>query len=410
MDTITQEISDVVCTAVTLGHIKKFGTKSKIQIVYEKHENAESEKKNKENSKKTEKDQKKLKKLEDEIAVLEQEIKNEKQHLSIEYKLKNIGCEIMLNRVDPDKRNILLITGSNNYIDCNNLVEYNKELSNKLSFINQKVNEYKKATTTAQGKEQKLYGAYIGGTYNADTGVLRLLGPSKIIIKKSEFILNGIGIENLNNEYKIYRELSSFIMNNLTDATNEAVKAIKNKYYNQIIIDDYFKEKKLILENTKLNDGELFGSVHGLINAIIYYRIEANSKDVACEFAFSNDTTKVGSCVPCSIFASSNGTPANFTHFGRGDYWNLPQSCMEYNGLDMKRKAWEEYVRECFQIGIDIINTMADKHDEQVKDAIGTVNAYTNKKENKNKIPEIFLHSLMYAGSFIGKMDRIIKI
>ncbi len=408
MDTITKEISDVVCTAITLGHIKKFGPKSPIQIVYEKHENAENEKKNKEDLKKKTSDQKELKKLEDEIAALEQEIENEKQHLRIQNKLKEIGCNITLNKVDPDKRDILLITVSSNGIPCDNLVEYNKELSHQLSFINQKVNEYKKATTTAQGKEQKLYGAYIGGTYNADNSILRLLGPSKIIIKNNKFILNGISFENLKNEYKIYSELSNFIMNNLTDAKNDAVIAIKRKYGNQIIIDNYFKEKKLIPENTELNDGELFGSIHGLINAIIYYKIEANSRDVACEFAFSNDTTKVGSCVPCSIFASSNNTPANFTHFGRGDYWNLPQSSKEYNGLDMKRRAWENYVKECFQIGIDIVNTMADKHNENIKTAINTINTICN--VNTDKIPEIFLHSLMYAGSFLGKMDRIIKI
>lgn len=408
MDTITKEISDVVCTAITLGHIKKFDPKSPIQIVYEKHENAENEKKNKEDLKKKTSDQKELKKLEDEIAALEQEIENEKQHLRIQNKLKEIDCKITLKKVDPDKRDILLITGSSNSISCDNLVEYNKELSHQLSFINQKVNEYKKATTTAQGKEQKLYGAYIGGKYNADDSTLRLLGPSKIIVKKGEFILNGISFENLKNEYKIYSELSNFIMNNLTDAKNDAVIAIKRKYGNQIIIDNYFKEKKPIPENTELNDDELFGSIHGLINAILYYRIEANSRDVACEFAFSNDTTKVGSCVPCSIFASSNETPANFTHFGRGDYWNLPQSTKEYNGLDMKRKAWEKYVRECFQIGIDIVNTIANKHDKKVKDTIGTV--YNNKKAIMSNIPEIFLHSLMYAGSFLGKMDRIIKI
>lgn len=409
MDTITKEISDVVCTAITLGHIKKFGSESPIQIVYEKHENAENEKKNKEDLKKKTSDQKELKKLEDEIAALEQEIENEKQHLRIQNKLKNIGCNITLNQVDPDKRDILLITGSSKSISCDNLVEYNKELSHQLSFINQKVNEYKKATTTAQGKEQKLYGAYIGGTYNADNSTLRLLGPSKIIVKKSEFILNGIVYENLKSEYKIYRELSSFIMNSLKDAKNKAMIAIKSKYGNKIIIDyDYFIEKTLIPNNAVLNDGEIFGSVHGLINAILYYRLDANSRDVACEFAFSNDTTKVGSCIPCSIFASSNETPANFTHFGRGDYWNLPQSTKEYNGLDMKRKAWEKYVRECFQIGIDIVNTMADNHNENIKTAINTINTICN--VNTDKIPEIFLHSLMYAGSFLGKMDRIIKI
>ena len=84
---------------------------------------------------------------------------------------------------------------------------------------------------------------------------------------------------------------------------------------------------------------------------------------------------------------------------------NLPQSSKEYNGLDMKRKAWEKYVRECFQIGIDIVNTMADNHNENIKTAINTIC-----NVNTAKIPEIFLHSLMYAGSFLGKMDRIIKI
>ena len=403
MDTITKEISDVVCTAITLGHIKKFGPKSPIQIVYEKHENAENEKKNKEDLKKKTSDQKELKKLEDEIAALEQEIENEKQHLRIQNKLKEIGCEIMLKKVDPDKRDILLITGFSKSIPYNNLVEYNKELSIKLSFINDKVNECRKAATTAQGEEQKLYGAYIGGTYNADNSTLRLLGPSKIIVKKSEFILNGIGYENLKSEYKIYRELSSFIMNSLKDAKNKAMIAIKSKYGNKIIIDyDYFKEKTLIPNNAVLNDGEIFGSVHGLINAIIYYQLGQSSRDVVCEFAFSNDTTKVGSCVPCSIFASSNETPANFTHFGR------PQKNEGYNALDMKRGEWENYVQECFKIGIDIVNTMADKHNENIKTAIKTVFNY--KTNYIGKIPELFLHSLMYAGSFLGKMDRIIKI
>lgn len=406
MDTITKEISDVVCTAITLGHIKKFGPKSPIQIVYEKHENAENEKKNKEDLKKKTSDQKELKKLEDEIAALEQEIENEKQHLRIQNKLKEIGCEIMLKKVDPDKRDILLITGFSKSIPYNNLVEYNKELSIKLSFINDKVNECRKAATTAQGEEQKLYGAYIGGTYNADNSILRLLGPSKIITKKRIFDLDSTILNSLNSEYSTYRELSSFIMSNLRDAKSKNCKNIANK--NIQIDNNYCDTIKLVPENDVLNNGDVFGSVHGLVNAIIYYQLGQSSRDVVCEFAFSNDTTKVGSCVPCSIFASSNETPANFTHFGRGDYWNLPQSTKEYNGLDIKRREWENYVQECFKIGIDIVNTMADKHNENIKTAIKTVFNY--KTNYIGKIPELFLHSLMYAGSFLGKMDRIIKI
>ena len=51
---------------------------------------------------------------------------------------------------------------------------------------------------------------------------------------------------------------------------------------------------------------------------------------------------------------------------------------------------------------------MADKHNENIKTAIKTVFNY--KTNYIGKIPELFLHSLMYAGSFLGKMDRIIKI
>ena len=403
MDTITKEISDVVCTAITLGHIKKFGSESPIQIVYEKHENAENEKKNKEDLKKKTSDQKELKKLEDEIAALEQEIENEKQHLRIQNKLKEIGCNIKLKKVDPDKRDILLIAGFSKSIPCNNLVEYNKELSIKLSFINDKVNECRKAATTAQGEDQKLYGAYIGGIYKVDNEILNLLGPSKIITKKCIFNLDSTILNSLNSEYSTYRELSSFIMSNLRDAKSKNCKNIANK--NIQIDNNYCDTIKLVPENDVLNNGDVFGSVHGLVNAIIYYQLGQSSRDVVCEFAFSNDTTKVGSCVPCSIFASSNKTPANYTHFGRGDYWNLPQKSEGYNALGMKRKAWEEYVRECFQIGIDIVNTMADKHNENIKTAINTIC-----NVNTDKIPELFLHSLMYAGSFLGKMDRIIKI
>ena len=396
MDTITKEISDVVCTAITLGHIVKYNEKNSnrstsensnnnLKIIYEKH-----------------------------LHPTEDELKEEDLHKKLKDKLSEIGCGINLTCLDPDKRDTLLITGDSKYLGGVALEEYNKEISQKLEFINDKINKSLKEENEKNGSHQKLYGAYIGGFYNANEGEIRLLAPSQIIIKQAGYILEGIDKIRLNSKYEQYKKLSKLIMDSLLEATDKATKVLLNVKDVKVKLDhDYINKKTLIPTDTELKldkngNQNIFGSVHGLVQAIIYYRLGKASKDTACEFAFSNDTTKVGSCIPCSIFASSNDTPVNSTHFGRGDNWNLPQSCKEYNGLDMKRKAWEAYVQACFKTGIDIVNDNVDKNDKNIENAINTVSVY--KTANTDKIPEIFLHSLMYEGSFINKMCRIFNI
>ena len=49
---------------------------------------------------------------------------------------------------------------------------------------------------------------------------------------------------------------------------------------------------------------------------------------------------------------------------------------------------------------------MADKHNENIKTAINTINTICN--VNTDKIPELFLHSLMFEGKFIEKINRVI--
>ena len=105
------------------------------------------------------------------------------------------------------------------------------------------------------------------------------------------------------------------LLSSIADALDETTKKANTinrlsdnlaKNLDESIDNNYCDTIKLVPENDVLNNGDVFGSVHGLVNAIIYYQLGQSSRDVVCEFAFSNDTTKVGSCVPCSIFASSN--------------------------------------------------------------------------------------------------------
>lgn len=352
MDTITKEISDVVCTAITLGHIVQF-----------KHTNNKN------------------------IQIVCESEDDEKAHNTLKDTLSTYGCNIDVCKIMPKERKELLITAKDRTYTSESLKIYTEDINRILQKYNQMINKVKGSAI--------LYGAYIGGKYNVVDEVLQLLCPSQLIIKPKNYELDGITYNQLQTKY----DENIKTINDIIYALNSVKeKDIKLK----------LDEIKIVDNEAKITDKDIFGSVHGLINAIIHYNIyNSTDKDsIACEFACSDDTTKVGSCVPCSIFASSNKTPANFTHFGRGDYWNLPQKNEGYNALGMKRKAWEEYVRECFQIGIDIVNTMADKHNENIKTAINTINTICN--VNTDKIPELFLHSLMFEGKFIEKINRVI--
>lgn len=352
MDTITKEISDVVCTAITLGHIVQF-----------KHTNNKN------------------------IQIVCESEDDEKAHNTLKDTLSTYGCNIDVCKIMPKERKELLITAKDRTYTSESLKKYTEDINRILQKYNQMINEVKGSAI--------LYGAYIGGKYNVVDEVLQLLCPSQLIIKPKNYELDGITYNQLQTKYD---ENIKTINDTISALNSVKEKVIKLK----------LDEIKIVDNEAKITDKDIFGSVHGLINAIIHYNIyNSTDKDsIACEFACSDDTTKVGSCVPCSIFASSNKTPANFTHFGRGDYWNLPQKSEGYNALGMKRKAWETYVIECFKTGIDIVNKMSGKHNENIKTAINTINTICN--VNTDKIPELFLHSLMFEGKFIEKINRVI--
>lgn len=352
MDTITKEISDVVCTAITLGHIVQF-----------KHTNNKN------------------------IQIVCESEDDEKAHNTLKDTLSTYGCNIDVCKIMPNERKELLITAKDRTYTSESLKKYTEDINRRLQKYNQMINKEKGSAI--------LYGAYIGGKYNVVDEVLQLLCPSQLIIKPKNYELDGI----------TYNQLQTKYGENIK-TINDIISALNSVKEKDITLK--LDEIKIVDNEAKITDKDIFGSVHGLINAIIHYNIyNSTDKDsIACELACSDDTTKVGSCVPCSIFASSNKTPANYTHFGRGDYWNLPQKSEGYNALGMKRGEWETYVIECFKTGIDIVNTMADKHNENIKTAINTINTICN--VNTDKIPELFLHSLMFEGKFIEKINRVI--
>ena len=246
------------------------------------------------------------------------------------------------------------------------------------------------------------YGAYISGCINGDNTV-ELSETSSLKLYSRPEAGRGWTIEGLDEQT---------VMDSYNKAKN-TTNAINKFLYEHLTDHNSFCNIKFRLsqehspEPKDFEEKYLFGSIHGLVNAIIRYNltesgIGADSLATCCELALSNDTTKVASCIPCSIFASSNNTPAPYTHLGRGDNWNFPDPLDGLIYLDTKKKQWEKYVTECFSEGFALLGkTNTDKI--QGLSAVAELGSDSQKAE-------IFLHSLTFEEKFVDRMNYIFDI
>lgn len=238
-------------------------------------------------------------------------------------------------------------------------------------------------------------GAYIGGVANREQ--LKLLFPS---------LLYQYDIPNYvdQGEPNYTNDVTTFY-HSFEDATEKLLDMFSNLIENQtgdeaILFGSTVEKLKEIVNDMpqNINPGRLFASVHGLVTSM--------TKDAPgtlpdgnynVELALSEGTNKVGSCMPCSIFATSQGAPASYTHLGRGDYWNLPKDC----ATDV-RNAWEDFVAICYSEGIQLIR---DYLSEEWRGFFGELDA---ELENNNTayIGKVFLSALTFPGSFVTKMIK----
>lgn len=150
------------------------------------------------------------------------------------------------------------------------------------------------------------------------------------------------------------------------------------------------------------NKSYLFASVHGMTQSIIRYHQTVDNNMVNIELALSKGTCKVASCIPCSIFMWSNGTPASATHFGRGDNWNFPITDLKKmredptGVLPVYVARWIEHVREAYDTGKAYFPTGSDSW---ISDDLCCALKFDSKE-----VPQLFLEALTFEGSFLDKM------
>lgn len=323
---LTKEHADALCTTILIGFIKS-GTGS--QFVCESDEKSKC----------------------DSVAEL----------------LSAVGAPLEVHLQDTDTANKFIVAKTSRIPSMRNIDLYNKYIQALERHVN------------ALSSSKKPRGAYIGGL--STTSTIHLIGPSALATYPPQFRrIEPIDQTAITAAYK-----------NAVESTNTSVKCIRDMTCTD-------KEVKIStadmpkgeIATTDIAPNTLFHSYHGMIQAMVKYQSDPDKNDFIFELALGNNTKKIGSCVPCSIFMTAAGNPATTTHLGRGDNWSLPQ------GGGMYGAAWKEEINAYYKSGLA---TAAGNPKISALPALFLTNHITERN-----IPDVFLEALTFESSFADKV------
>lgn len=302
---------------------------------------------------------------------------------------KVFGRSILIQKTEDDALSECWITSAKkNYVQNTDYKER--------AYFNQLCNKHKLSV---------FYGAYIGGGLDENTGEVRFIGGSNIYLYEKDQTQSQFSIERTQDQIK--ETVNSY--SNARSTSKEILKMLQS-ICNKNESTQHFKLESDIealntLVSRELKSNEYYASVHGLVKAILYFK---NSEKITpIEHALSRDTVKIGSCIPCSIFASSQNSIVNYTHLGRGDSWNFPINDPKFNyNLNNIKQTFFKHVTNCFNEGINIITEKKLPINKDLWETIIKIQS----KNNSTVVGNIFLYSLTFESSFTNKILHTFNI
>ncbi|MDD4113307.1 MAG: hypothetical protein PHC56_09810 [Herbinix sp.] len=253
-------------------------------------------------------------------------------------------------------------------------------------------------------------GAYVGGFIDYKEGKISLIGPSSLYLRERMYLnLDSPSPESVS---EMFIEFA-----NVTRETKKFLKECspsfhtRERVYGDIVIAPDLTEAMISEaqpgdDRRILDEGKIFASCHGLITSMYYHSDvgHAHLDDGVCiELSLSNDTCKSASCIPCAIFAASQGAPASAVHFGRGDFWNLP-AITTRESLNPKLENCRSFVIDCFTAASLEILERGDFDQTTMQ-----MGAMVRNQADLVAIPEMFLDALTFEGAFITKMTSYLQ-
>jgi hypothetical protein len=373
---LTEEIADAVCTVIALGFADKYLEKNKAPIVFEYDKTS----------------------AQPDYETIAKLFNNPKSYLKKAEGDATKTRVITRKSVSQDKRPFIIgYPDGSKYLSSKQIDEIIKPVMDKYSEVLHRMQE----SADAMG-EDALCGAYIGGAFSREPGVLEpvLVGPSSLELYKPQF-----------RDVSGYEVIIKDSFDKALKHTNNAVAAIVKNRWPEGHDPSYKKNYET---------GKLFKSCHGMVRAMTLF---AGAKDLCFfELALGHSTSKVSSCIPCSIFMTAFGMPASSTHLGRGDNWGFPLEYRDNNKdiVDRYFFQWQTDICQYFDAGIEAfraggglplhVNAANNMpyYDYKINSEDKPFDVFIKQKCTKEKddIPAIFLESLTYEKSFIQKIKN----
>jgi hypothetical protein len=285
-------------------------------------------------------------------------------------------------------------------------IDYFENINLFSSFLSEIVNE--RANDLRAVGNFRFYGAYIGGFYNTPINEFTFFDASKLYFRDWQYGVMTPEMVHTTEEYFVkFNRVSKLVHDELYERrfTLTAVYETESQGLNQNPVNLIAPYNTPYNEPAPRAHNQTLASCHGLVNAIYYTEALADKQQKICvEFSYSDDTSKAASCIPCAIFAAATDQPASYTHFGRGDYWSLPQEAAVNGTSASVTNAWRKYVANCFKKGLLILQQKFPYN--KLSDLLNPVFAkYPN---NKTGISDAFLDALTFPGSFADKINSTI--
>jgi hypothetical protein len=133
---------------------------------------------------------------------------------------------------------------------------------------------------------------------------------------------------------------------------------------------------------------DVIGYTHGMIQAV-YQAYSLGPACVPYEIAVGDQTTKLASCFPCTMFITALGYPPSSTHLGRGESWaplyapyNPDAGHAPNEGAVIRdlNAAWTTACGVWLRYGIGVLREakVTDSHAAAVADLVNFVEARRN--------------------------------
>ena len=372
--------ADVLCTTIAVGFIHQSIVKrnpQRTQLIYEQKTLAQ------ESEEMPMSERQRITKENAQISC--KNAKTVQEHKEIQTLLAKVGCHVDIKEALPQSQ-LPFIGAKHGGMTIDEFSQWAKDFKVV-------VDQLQKVAGTP------LRGAYIGGLYKIVEKTISFIGASKLEIYPPH-----------------YREIDTYEQEKISTAykdaaktTNQSLECIRKvgeqfKSLRHYIPAGYLSGEKTpdtvtkeLLESLDILDGKfLFKSNHGMTQAIMQFGNTMNKGQEMCvEFALSSGTSKIGSCIPCSIFMEASGMPATATHLGCGDNWSIPN--LERQQGHMLVRRWQEYVNSCYNKGCELLRP---KYSTLLA-TLGTINS--------GILPDVFLEALTYEKPFIERMMNTLK-